>query len=266
MQIDSQSVWSDVQAIKKNFPLVHNITNYVVMEWTANCLLAIGAAPAMAHALEEVQEMALLANSLVLNIGTLSSPWLQSMIAALSVANTKRIPVILDPVGVGATPFRLAAVRAILNEGTVDVIRGNASEIVSLCGKHGASKGAESLVEASKCLHEAKQVATQHQCVVWMSGKSDVITDGSTHFRVHNGHYLMSKVTGMGCTASAVTASFLSVNVNRLQACVHAALFMGIAGEIAAKKGGGPGSFKLAFIDTLYNMSEQEIKDRMYLE
>ena len=266
MQIDSQSVWSDIQAIKQNFPLIHNITNYVVMEWTANCLLAIGASPAMAHALEEVREMALLANSLVLNIGTLSSPWLKSMIDALGAANAKGIPVILDPVGVGATRFRMGAVQAILKAGAVDVIRGNASEIVSLCGFQGASKGADSLVKASECLQEAKQLATQHQCVVWMSGKSDVITDGNTHWLVHNGDPLMSKVTGMGCTASAMTASFLGVNKNRLQGCVHAALVMGIAGEIAARRAGGPGSFKIAFVDILYNLSEAEIKERMQLE
>lgn len=266
MRIDTQSVWSDLQTIKESFPLVHNITNYVVMEWTANCLLAIGASPAMAHALEEVEEMVQMANSLVLNIGTLSSPWLKSMIVALKAANAKGIPVVLDPVGVGATRFRGDAVQTLLKAGKVDVIRGNASEIVSLCGGHGKSKGADSLVNASECVQEAKQLAAHYQCVVWMSGKTDVIADENTHFLVHNGDPLMSKVTGMGCTASAMTAAFLSINENKLQGCTHAAVVMGVAGEMAAEAGRGPGSFKSLFIDTLYTLSEKEIKGRIQVE
>jgi len=266
MQIDPYGVWSDIQAIKKNSPLIHNITNYVVMEHTANSLLAIGASPVMAHALEEVADMTMLANSLVLNIGTLSPLWIQGMMLALKAANSKGIPVVFDPVGVGATPYRTQAAQSILNQNPVTVIRGNASEIVSLNENQVVSKGVDSLINSSDYQEQAKILAVKNECVVWMSGQTDVITDGHSSNLVHNGHPLMCKVTGMGCTATAITGAFLAINKNPLLGCTHAALLMGIAGEIAAEKCHGPGSFKLAFIDTLYTLTLDEIEGRLRVE
>jgi hydroxyethylthiazole kinase len=263
MQIDPHGVWSDIQAIKKFSPLVHNITNYVVMEHTANSLLAIGASPVMAHALEEVGDMAMLANSLVLNIGTLSPLWIQGMILALKAANVKGIPVVFDPVGVGATSYRTQTAHSILNQSPITVIRGNTSEIVSLNENQVLSKGVDSLLNTSDYQEQAKILAVKKECVVWMSGQIDVITDGRLSILVHNGHPLMCKVTGMGCTATAITGAFLAINKNLLLGCTHAAILMGIAGEIAAEKCSGPGSFKLAFIDTLYTLSLNQIEERM---
>lgn len=263
MQIDPQCVWTDIQAIKQSSPLVHNITNYVVMEHTANSLLAIGASPVMAHAIEEVKAMAMLANSLVLNIGTLSPCWVRGMLLALKAANSKGIPVILDPVGAGATSYRTKTARSILNQGRVTVIRGNASEIVSLNENQVLTKGVDSLLNASDYQEQAKLLASKKECIVWMSGQTDIITDGQSSIFVGNGHSLMSKVTGMGCTATAMTGVFLAVNQNRLLGCAHAAILMGITGEIAAKKCKGPGSFKLEFIDALYTLSLNEIEERI---
>ncbi|MEI8364822.1 MAG: hydroxyethylthiazole kinase [Parachlamydiaceae bacterium] len=266
MRIDPQGVWLDIQAIKKFSPLVHNITNYVVMEQTANSLLAIGASPVMAHAVEETEDMARIANSLVLNIGTLSSSWIAGMMLALKVANSKDIPIIFDPVGSGATSFRTETSNTILNHGMVTVIRGNASEILSLNGNKALSKGVDSLLNASDYLEQAKTLAIKHKCIIWMSGKTDVVTDGQSLFLIHNGHMLMGKVTGMGCTATAISGAFLAVNKDPLMGSVHAAILMGIAGEIAAENVRGPGSFKLAFIDTLYNISLNDIEGRVRLE
>jgi len=266
MRIDPQGVWSDIQAIKKFSPLVHNITNYVVMEQTANSLLAIGASPIMAHAIEEVEDIANAANSLVLNIGTLSSSWIAGMMLALKAANSKDISVVFDPVGSGSTSFRTETSHSILNHGTITAIRGNASEILALNGKQCSNKGVDSLLNASDYLEEAKTLAMKHECIVWMSGQADVVTNGQSLFLIHNGHLLMGKVTGMGCTATAISGAFLSVNEDPLLGSVHAAILMGIAGEMAAENGSGPESFKFAFIDALYNISLRDIEERMRVE
>lgn len=268
MQIDPQGVWTDIQAIKKFSPLVHNITNYVVMESTANGLLAIGASPIMAHAIDEVDDVVKIASSLVLNIGTLSPSWVQGMLVALKAANSKDIPVILDPVGAGATSYRTETAHSILKHGTVAAIRGNASEIAALSGIQSIedrtlTKGVDSLLNAIDCRDQAKIVASRNNCVVWMSGATDVITDGQSTIIIDHGHPLMSKVTGMGCLATAMTGAFLVVNKNRLRGCAHAAFVMGITGEIAAEKCKGTGSFKVEFIDALYSLSLNEIEERM---
>lgn len=233
------------------------------MEHVANSLLAIGASPVMAHALEEAAEIAMQADSLVLNIGTLSPLWIQGMMLALKAANTKGIPVVFDPVGVGATSYRTQTAHAILHQNKVSAIRGNVSEIVSLSENQVLSKGVDSLLNAADHEKQAKILASEKECVVWMSGQTDVITDGQASFFVHNGHPLMCKVTGMGCTATAIIGAFLAINKNMLLGCTHAAILMGIADEVAAKKCKGPGSFKLAFIDALYTLSPNEIEEHM---
>jgi hydroxyethylthiazole kinase len=266
MQIDPQGVWFDIQSIRQNSPLIHNITNFVVMEQSANALLALGASPVMAHALEEVEEMAALANSLVLNIGTLSPLWIEAMILAAQTGNSKGLPIVLDPVGVGATHYRTQEVCRIVSQSRVTVIRGNASEIAYLSDNAGAIKGVDSLLEASNCLGQARSLAVKYQCIVWMSGKTDIVTDGQMVAHIHNGHPLMGKVTGMGCTATAITGAFLAVNPNVLQATIHAAILMGVTGQIAAQKVMGPGFFKLQFLDILYAISLTQIKEHACAE
>lgn len=264
--IDSQKVYSDIQAIRKTSPLIHNITNYVVMEHTANCLLALGASPAMAHAIEEVGEMAHLAHSLVLNIGTLSPLWIKGMSLALKAANLKGIPVVFDPVGVGSTTFRLESCHSILNDGEISTIRGNASEIVSLLENQKLSRGADSVHNASDYRQQAELLAAKKKCIVWMSGESDIITDGTSTLLVHNGHPFMRKVTGMGCAATAITGAFLAINSNKMQGSAHAAIVVGIAGEMAAKNSSGPGSFKTAFTDALFGIGLNDIEAHMRVE
>lgn len=263
MSVEPHGIWADIQAIKIKSPLIHNITNYVVMEKTANALLSIGASPVMAHACEEVAEMTSLADSLVINIGTLSLHWVEAMGIALKTANTLGIPAILDPVGAGATAYRTETVRMLLKHETVALIRGNASEIAALQGEGGSTKGVDSLLKASDHIDQAMAIAKRHRCIVWMSGESDVITDGQACTFVDNGDPLMSKVTGMGCTATAIAGAFLAVNKNSLLATAHAAVLMGIAGEHAATRSKGPGSFNAAFFDSLYNITLKEIEERI---
>lgn len=236
------------------------------MEFTANGLLAIGASPVMAHASEEVKDIVKIAKSLVLNIGTLSPSWIISMLLSLREANLKKIPVVFDPVGVGASSYRTKSAHSILENGKITVIRGNASEIVSLCGAKCAHKGVDSLLKTIDHQEQAQILALKNHCVVWMSGETDVITDGQSNILIHNGHSLMSKITGTGCLATALTGAFLAVNPNSLQGSAHAAILMGIAGEIAAEKSKGPGSFRQNFFDKLYSITLKEIEQRIDTE
>lgn len=261
MKIDKRHVWADLQTIRESSPLIHNITNYVVMEQTANSLLAIGASPVMAHAIEEVAEMASMVSSLVLNIGTLSPPWVEGMQVALETANQRKIPVILDPVGAGATAYRTETVRALLRQGTFAAIRGNPSEIASLCGHLSKTRGVDSRLTSAECVEEAKRLASENRCVVSMSGAVDLITDGTAHLFIDHGDPLMGRVTGMGCTATAITGAFLAVNPDPLLGTAHAALLMGVAGEMAAQKANGPGSFIPAFLDQLHTLSQLGFND-----
>lgn len=263
MQIEVEKIWLDIQAIKKNSPLIHNITNFVVMEQTANALLASGASPIMAHAVEEVEEMAMMANALVLNIGTLSPHWITAMELALKAALGKGIPIVLDPVGAGATKYRTQTVKALLQHGGVTAIRGNAAEIMALCGTEGYIKGVDSQVNGYEFQEHAKQFALTHRNVVWMSGETDVVTDGKEVILVSNGHLIMTKVTGIGCIASAITGAILAVNPDKLLGCAHAAIIMGIAGEMAAHKSHGPGLFLSAFCDALYLMTKNDLNKRI---
>ncbi|MES2121442.1 MAG: hydroxyethylthiazole kinase [Chlamydiota bacterium] len=266
MRIEPSCVWTNFQAIQKLSPLVHNITNFVVMEQTANCLLAIGASPVMAHALEEVEDMARMAHALVLNLGTLSPAWVEAMGLAQKAANARGISVVLDPVGAGATPYRTEAALSLLDNGTITAIRGNASEIASLHGISSQTRGVDSKLDAADCQEIAKALAHQRNCIVWMSGSTDVITDGKSIVLVRNGHAWMSKVTGMGCTATAVTAAFLATNSDPLLACAYAAIVMGTAGELASERATGPGSFKTAFSDVLFNMTLTQIQEHIDVE
>ncbi|MDR3623540.1 MAG: hydroxyethylthiazole kinase [Chlamydiales bacterium] len=266
MKVDPHSIWSDIQKIKSNSPLVHNITNYVVMEQTANSLLALGASPVMAHALEEVEDMTMIASSLVLNIGTLSSPWVSSMLLAIKTANRKGIPVVFDPVGAGATQYRTKTANTIIAHGIITAIRGNASEIVSLCNVQGMTKGVDTSLNPMEHVQQAKLLASRKRCIVWMSGKSDIITDGESCIFVHNGHPLMEKVTGMGCGATAIAGAFLAINPNAFLGLVHAAILISISGEIAARRSNGPGSFIPLFMDTLYSISLAEIEEYICVE
>lgn len=264
LKIEPENIWKDIQSIRRSCPLIHNITNYVAMEHTANSLLAIGASPVMAHALEEVEEMSQLSNSLVINIGTLSPSWFKGMSIALRSAKSRGIPVVLDPAGAGATSYRTDTAHTLLAQGGITVIRGNASEIASLDrGNKNPTKGVECDISSIESLDQAKAIALNNACVVWMSGDMNLITDGKSVLLMGNKHPLSGKVTGMGSVSSAIAGAFLSINRDPLLACAHAAAVMGATAEIAGKTARGPGTFKIAFQDILYALSKKDVTSWM---
>lgn len=261
--IDIQTLVRDLNAVREKSPLIHNITNYVVMNNTANGLLAIGASPVMAHAIDEVADMASIASALVINIGTLDAEWVESMLVAGKTALAKNIPIILDPVGAGATPYRTKVCKPIIEECKPSIIRGNASEIMALCNANIQTKGVDSTDSSDIALDSAKLLAKQTGAIVVVSGQTDYITDGINVKTVKNGNPMMARVTGMGCTATAMVATFAAVNPNMLDAAVHGMAIMGIAGEIAAKKSSGNGSLQMNFLDELYNIDEEVIRNNI---
>lgn len=258
----NNEVWQDVLKIRRQSPLVHNITNYVVMNNTANALLSLGVSPVMAHAEEEVEEMTSLSRALVLNIGTLSNPWVEAMIKAGKMARHHNIPVIFDPVGSGSTNFRTSTAKQIIKEVHPTIIRGNASEIKSLGAKRGRTRGVDSSLSPDEVLDDARDLSLELGCVVSVSGAVDVVVLGENYARISNGNLFMSQVTGMGCTASAVTAAFAAVNDAAFAAAVNAMVLMGVAGELAAQDTKGPGSFQLKFIDSMYAISESDLHQK----
>lgn len=257
-----QSIEKDLQQIRSSKPLIHNITNFVVMNNTANALLSIGASPVMAHAGNEVTEMVKIASALVLNIGTLDDVWLKAMIQAGISAHTAGIPLIFDPVGAGATSYRIKACQDIIHTCRPGIIRGNASEIIAVSGSHSGTKGVDSTASSDSALDAAVQLAGYTGSVVVISGETDYITDGRTVKEVYNGHPMMKKVTGMGCTATAIVAAFAAVNPDYLTAAEEGMIVMGIAGEIAAGKSSGNGSLQMNFLDELYNLNINTIQNR----
>jgi hydroxyethylthiazole kinase len=252
--------------VREEKPLVHNITNYVVMNFTANTLLAMGASPVMAHAPNEVEEMVSLARALVINIGTLSDPWIEAMLLAGRKANSKGLPIVFDPVGSGATSLRTGTTRRIVQELKLAIIRGNASEILSIGSSGTVTKGVDSLHDVDQVAEMAKATARQTGAVVAVTGKVDLITDGTRVIRCRNGHALMGHVTGMGCAATATIAAFAAVTPDAMEAAAAGLAFFGLAGEMAAATAQAPGSFMIALIDALYNMTPEELQARALLE
>lgn len=251
-----------VERIRAQAPVVHSITNHVVMNTTANALLAIGASPIMAHARGEVEEMVGIASALVLNIGTLSDDWLEAMILAGRAARRRGIPIVLDPVGAGATAYRTASARRILAEVAPGIVRGNPSEIRALALGDGATRGVDSVHGSEESLAAARALSEAHACVVSMSGETDFIVGGSEIARVGNGVPLMSRVTGMGCTASALTAAFAAVTPSPFLAAVQGMAALGVAGEIAAERAPGPGSFQVHLLDALGALRSEDLERR----
>ncbi len=259
-------LWKHIQTLKATAPLVHNITNYVVMNTTANALLAAGASPVMAHAKSEVQDMAALAHSLVINIGTLDEYWSEAMLMAAEAAHTQGKPWILDPVGAGATTFRDTALQQLL-QFRPTVIRGNASEIIALAKANSTrTKGVDSTAESNEAVAAAMMIVKHSPSIVCISGATDIITDGSQTILIRNGHPLMTKVTGLGCTASALIGAFIGITADKTEATAAAMALIGIAGELAEQQSKGPGSLQQHLIDKLYNLTEEEFYSRIKIE
>ena len=260
---EALQTWQAVEEIRKAAPVVHNITNYVVMNTTANALLAIGASPVMAHAEEEAADMAGIASALVINIGTLSRDWIKAMHKAAGRAVERGIPIVLDPVGVGATAFRTETARELVSAFRPAIIRGNASEIMALCGDQTRTKGVDSSEASHDALSAARSLHAAWGSVVCVSGATDYIIGGAELYQVGNGHPMMTRVTGLGCTATAICGAFAAVGRDSALAAAQALGVMGIAGEMAAEGAEGPGSLQVRFLDALYRLTREDISRRI---
>jgi len=263
MSINASTVWADVLQIREKAPLVHNITNFVVMNNTANALLALGGSPIMAHAVEEVSDMVTICNALVVNIGTLSGHWIEAMEKAVESAAQTNTPIVIDPVGAGATTYRTDTVHSLLSVAAPAIIRGNGSEIKACVTDDAKTKGVDSMDSSDSAVEAAKQLHTAYGCTVVISGETDFIVADREPIQIKNGHPMMTKVTGLGCTATALCGAFVAVNAQTKMAAAHAMAVMGIAGEIAAEKANGPGTLQLNFLDALYNLDEQTLEKRL---
>ena len=256
-----------MRLVRERKPLVHQITNYVVMNETANATLALGALPVMAHAREEVSEMVRIAGALVLNIGTLSPHWVEAMLIAGRVANERGIPVVLDPVGAGATTYRTETAKRILDEIDVTVLRGNAGEIATLVGAHAEVRGVESIATGMEPAELARTAARSLGVVASVTGPVDYVSDGERVFAVANGDALLATVTGTGCMSSAITGCFLAAKPGEpLEAAAEALAAFGVAAEDAARGAEGPGTFHARLYDGLYALDPDTLDERVRIE
>jgi hydroxyethylthiazole kinase len=252
--------------IRERRPLVHNITNYVVMNETANAILALGALPVMAHAREEVAEMVGLAGALVLNIGTLSEAWVDAMLIAGRAANARGVPIVLDPVGAGATSYRTETVRRLLDDLDVAVLRGNAGEVATLVGVEAEVRGVESVGAGGEPAELAREAARTLGVVAAVTGAVDNVSDGGRSAAVSNGHALLASITGTGCMSTALTGCFLVGNDDPFEAAVEGLVAFGVAGEDAAVGANGPGSFHVGLYDALAALDPLTLTARARVE
>jgi len=263
-------LWADVLAVRAQRPLVHAITNLVVMNFNANVLLAMGASPVMAHAHEEVADMAAIAQALVLNIGTLEPYWINSMCQALKVATARGIAAVLDPVGAGATRYRNESIQALLDQAMPTVIRGNASEIMSVAGVAAQTRGVDSAAAVADALQAARALSRRSGGVVCVSGPVDqVLACDGRHASLANGHEWMTRITGVGCSATALVGAFCAVQPDAWRATVAAMAYLGVVGEVATEavqaQGQGVGSLQIALLDQLQLLDEATFVNRLKL-
>lgn len=256
----SEKAAQNLAAVREKKPLIHNITNYVVMNYTANALLAMGASPVMAHAQNEVEDMASFAGALVINIGTLEDDWITSMLKAGKKASALNTPIILDPVGSGATALRTNAAKTIIADSRLSVIRGNASEILSLRHADSKTKGVDAIHSVDEAARTATVLARELNTALAITGPVDLVTDGERVVRVSNGHPLMGYVTGTGCTATTTIGAFLAVDDEPVSATATALAFFGLAGEVAGQKAEAPGSFMIGMLDALYTITPEDLR------
>ncbi len=238
-----------LREISSQKPLVHHLTNYVTVNLVANTTLSTGALPVMAHAREEVVEMVSLASALVVNIGTLDPPFVEAVLLAGKRANERGIPVVLDPVGAGATSFRTQTAERLLSELAISAVCGNAGEIATLAGLAAEVRGVESL--AGDAQQAATKAAGALGVTVAATGETDYVSDGERTLAVSNGHPLMGRVVGSGCASTAVVGCFAAVGGADAETVAHALAYFGRAGEVAAGGAGGGGTFEPLFLDAL---------------
>jgi hydroxyethylthiazole kinase len=249
-----------LRELRERKPLVHQITNYVVMNETANATLSLGALPVMAHAPQEVEEMAAAAGALVLNIGTLSDHWIEAMLLAGKAAAG---PIVLDPVGAGATRYRTETAKRLLDELDVAVLRGNAAEIATLAGREAEIRGVEAIGAADSGAELAKAAAQMLGTIAAVTGPTDHVSDGERVIAVSNGHELLGTVSGTGCMATAITGAFLAAKPQEpFEAAAEALVAFGVVGEDAAREANGPGTFHAALYDALYYLDPDTLDER----
>lgn len=260
--LNTNTIVTALNALREQKPLVVNVTNYVVMNNTANVLLAIGASPIMAHSREEMAEMMSFAGALVINIGTLDSQWTPRMVFAVEQANINNKVVVLDPVGCGASALRTETSRQIAQAANKLIIRGNASEIIALAGEKGQNKGVDALDSSDTAIGAARYLVNTYQCSVVISGAIDFVITPEGQVQLQNGHAMMPYVTGMGCSLSALTGAFAAVGE---ETGLAATAIFGVVGEIAAEQSKGPGSLQLNLLDALYQLDEDTLIQRLKL-
>lgn len=256
---------NNLEAVKEKSPLVHHITNYVTVNDCANIVLAIGGSPVMADDIKEVEEMVSFASALVINIGTLNERTIEAMIKAGLKANELNIPVILDPVGVGATKLRNETVKRLIDNIKFAVIRGNMSEIKITAGIEVEIKGVDSKASDVGAVEVAQNLAKKLNTIVAITGARDVITDGERVCLVDNGHKILSMVTGTGCMTTALIGAFAGVTKDYLVAATAGIMSMGIVGEKAHGSLGendGIGTFKARLFDNIFNLSSVDFEER----
>ena len=260
MESLSEKAAQNLAVLREKKPLVHNITNYVAANYTANALLAMGASPVMAHAQSEAEEMAASADALVINIGTLTEDRVSAMSRAGKRAATLGKPVVFDPVGSGGITFRTFVAQKLIKDLDIHVIRGNASEILSFQHAESETRGVDTVHSVEDAAEIAKTLAGELNTTLAVTGPSDLITDGNRVVRVSNGHPLMAYVTGVGCAASATIGAFSAVDTDPVHAAATALAFFGLAGETAGEKASGPGSFMIELLNALYAITPEMLE------
>ncbi|MEM6724883.1 MAG: hydroxyethylthiazole kinase [Bacteroidota bacterium] len=253
---ENEQLNTTLKALRENAPLVHNITNYVVMNTTANALLAVGASPVMAHALQEVEDITSISSSLVVNMGTLSTHWVKAMELAMQKANDLNKPIVFDPVGVGASNYRTEVAFKLMEQYKPAVIRGNASEIMALAKISNSTKGVDSTVSSENAVAAAQALSQELKNTIVVSGAVDYIVTDTKIDQVTSGSPIMAKVTGMGCTATSIIGACIAVDADHHKASCCAMEIMGSAGNLAEQSANGPGSFQMHFIDALHQIVE----------
>ncbi|MGC1870079.1 MAG: hydroxyethylthiazole kinase [Acidobacteriaceae bacterium] len=266
MQDTIQAACEVMARVRSQRPLIHHITNFVVMNATANITLCLGALPVMAHAPEEVEEMVGAAGALVLNLGTLWPAQVEAMLLAGRRANERGIPIVLDPVGAGATRLRTESAHRLLKELSISIVRGNLAEIATLAGMESKIRGVESVGPTGDAELAASQFAKKFGCVAAVTGPIDVVTDGARLMRVANGHPMMATVTGTGCMATSVVAACAAVENDAVIATAAALAAYGLAGELAAEKAEGPGTFQVHLFDAVAGLTEDALRAGMRID
>lgn len=259
------------ERVKASAPLVHNITNYVTVNDCANILLACGGSPIMADDPSDAEEITAICGGLNINIGTLNQRTIPAMLAAGKKANACGHPVLLDPVGAGASSLRTETAFKLMKEVRFAAIRGNISEIKALALGEGTTKGvdadvADAITEdtLSETADFAGKFAAKTGAIIVITGAIDIVADGNTAFAVRNGHPIMSRITGSGCMLSAMTAAYLTANPDTpLQACLAAVCAMGLCGQRAFERLSpreGNASFRTYLIDEVFNLDGEVLE------